>query len=140
MANLVGILTVFVVVVVGTLLFGDGSALHFFLAFLAFVVLSAIGLYCWDEADSPSSAREWMKQIIASPIIGGVYFLIDAIFGQLFDPSLGIIEGALADPLPDFALITAALLGVSVSGFVRSLYIQAFTGRFSHIKKHRDSR
>lgn len=124
-ADLVGYLTLLVIVgVLASVALSDGTG--YIIAGFAWLVLTLMGHHFWHSECAPVVPWQWLFVIGAVLLVGGIVFLFDGIWGQVLNPRMGFVEGALHTGMfggASTVAVTAALSAISVAGFVRSFFI-----------------
>jgi hypothetical protein len=125
LADIVGLFTLLVVVAIATFAASaEGSG--YLMAGFIYIVLALMAHHFWHQKDVPATPRQWLLFVGGVPLVGGAMFLVEGVLGQLFNPDMGFVEGALHTGPFGGALTAIATVGmsaVSVAGLVRSFFV-----------------
>ncbi|MBK7014039.1 MAG: hypothetical protein IPH39_00350 [Sulfuritalea sp.] len=125
LSDFVGLSTLLVVVAIGTIAVSAESSGYLMAGFI-YLLLALIAHYFWHQKDVPATPRQWLLFVCGVPLVGGAVFLVEGVLGQLFNPDMGFIEGALhTGPFGGAltAIATAGMSAIGVAGLVRSFFV-----------------
>ncbi len=130
LADIVGLMTLLVVVVIATVLAStEGSG--YLMAGFIYLVLALMAHHFWHQEDMPNAPRQWLLVVGGIPLVGGAMFFVEGVLGQLFNPNIGFVEGALHTGPFGGALTLIATVGmtaISIAGLVRSFFLPTTLG------------
>jgi hypothetical protein len=124
-ADIAGLLTLLLIVAVAAIaVSAEGTG--YLMAGFIYVVLALMAHHFWHQKDVPATSRQWLLFVGGVPLVGGAMFLVEGVLGQLFNPDMGFVEGALHTGPFGGALTVIATVGMSavgVAGLVRSFFV-----------------
>ncbi|MEO8385684.1 MAG: hypothetical protein ABI583_10605 [Betaproteobacteria bacterium] len=131
LAEIVGQFTLLAVVAVATFVMSD-EGFGYVVAAFSYCVLALTAHHFWHLKDAPVTPLQWLLLLCGIPIAGGVLFFFEALIGQLLNPAMGFVEGALHTGAFGGALTAIATVGmsaVSLAGLARSFFVVTVTSQ-----------